>query len=474
MNQIMLFSDLKKKLFNANIFGKLKKQKIKFITDHSKDVNSNTLLVINSNKEFKRAYLKKAIDKGLDNIITNSYINNLNITQIVVKDLDKEILNLLNFRQPFNPKKSIAITGTNGKTSVTWYLAQICKYNNIETKLTGTLGFYKNNRKIKNSSLTTPSNLELYQFANSNKKNNDVFISEASSHGLHQGRYNNLNIDVAAITNLSQDHLDYHKTFKSYVESKMLLFTKVLNKNGVAVINSRLKNYKYFVSKIKSRNLKLITFGSKDVYFTQTKFLILNILGKKYNIKDLKLNNIQKENLECAIACALAVNIKINNIIKTLDKLKSASGRFEEIIYKKKSSKIIIDYAHTPDAIQNVLKSYSNKYFRPSLVFGCGGERDKSKRKKMSIIANKYAKKIYLTDDNPRNENANLIRKTLKKYCPKARNISNRRLAIQTAISEMHKHDILIIAGKGHEKYQIIKNKYYLFDDLKVAKDFIK
>ena len=254
----------------------------------------------------------------------------------------------------------------------------------------------------------------------------------------------------------------------------MLLFTKVLNKNGIAVINSRLKNFKYFVSKIKSRNLKLIIFGSKDVYFTQTKLLTLNILGKKYYIKDLKLNNIQKENLECAIACALAAKIKINNIIKTLNKLKSASGRFEEIIYKKKSSKIIIDYAHTPDAMQNVLKSYTNKSFKPSLVFGCGGERDKSKRKKMSVIANKYAKKVYLTDDNPRNENANLIRKTLKKYCQKARDISNRRLAIQTAISEMHQEDILIIAGKGHEKYQIIKNKNYLFDDFKVAKDFIK
>ena len=142
----------------------------------------------------------------------------MKITQIVVEDLDKEVLKLLNLRQPFNSKKSIAITGTNGKTSVTWYLAQICKYNNIKTKLTGTLGFYKNNKKIKKSTLTTPSNLELYQFANSNKRNNDIFISEASSHGLHQGRYNNVNIDVAAITNLSHDHLDYHK-IESNLES---------------------------------------------------------------------------------------------------------------------------------------------------------------------------------------------------------------------------------------------------------------
>ena len=168
------------------------------------------------------------------------------------------------------------------------------------------------------------------------------------------------------------------------------------------------------------------------------------------------------------------MKISPSKIVKNLYKLKSAPGRFEEIIYKKQSSKIIIDYAHTPEAIQNLLKSYSNKSFKPSLVFGCGGERDKTKRKKMAIIAHKYANKIYLTDDNPRNENPNLIRKTLKKYCQKAKDISNRRSAIHTAISEIDQKDILIIAGKGHEKYQIIKNRKYLFDDYQVVQKFIK
>ncbi len=470
----MLFSDIQKVLRNAKIIGKLNNKKIKLITDHTKDSSSNTLMVVDKNKNFKKIYLKDAITKGLRIIITNNYLKDLQITQVVVKDLAKDVSKLLKLRQPFNPKKSIAITGTNGKTSTTWYLAQICKLNNIQTKLTGTLGYFKNNKKVKNTSLTTPSNLDLYQFANSKTKNNEVFISEASSHGLHQGRYNNLIIDIAAITNFSHDHLDYHKTFQSYLESKMLLFTKVLKKNGTAIINSRLKNYRYFESKIKSRNLKLITFGSKDVYFNQQEYLNLFILGKKYQIKNLQLNKIQKENLECAIACALAINISVKNIIKTVNKLKTAPGRFQEILYKKKSSKIIIDYAHTPDAIKVLLKSYLNKSFKPSLVFGCGGERDKGKRKKMAIIANKYAKKVYLTDDNPRNENPNLIRKTLKKHCPKAKNISDRCLAIHTAILELKKKDILIIAGKGHEKYQIIKNKYYAFDDYQVVKNFIK
>ncbi len=470
----MRFSDIQKVLSDAQIIGNLDKKKIISITDHSKLANSNTLLVYDKNKNFKKIYLEEAISNGLIVIITNTYLEKLPITQVVVKNLTKDVFKILNYIQPYNPKKSIAITGTNGKTSTAWYLSQICKLNNISTKLTGTIGQFKNGKKIKDSTLTTPSNLDLYQFANSVKKNDYIFISEASSHGLHQGRYNNIYVDIAAITNLSHDHLDYHKNFSSYKKSKMILFNKVLSANGTAVINSRIKNFENLKSIIELRNIKILLYGSKDVYFKQNKFLYLSIFNKKYKIKNLKLNKIQIENLECAIACALAMNISSSKIIKTLHKLKSATGRFEEIIYKKKSSKIIIDYAHTPDAIKNLLQSYSSKIFKASIVFGCGGDRDKSKRKKMSEIVCKYAKKVYITDDNPRYENPGLIRKTLKKFCPNAIDISNRRLAIQTAIAEMEKNDILIIAGKGHEKYQIIKNKKNVFDDCKVVRDFIK
>ena len=163
-------------------------------------------------------------------------------------------------------------------------------------------------------------------------------------------------------------------------------------------------------------------------------------------------------------------------MLDKIKNLKPVRGRLEQIGNIKNNSKVILDYAHTPDALETSLKSLKEqfKYRKISIVFGCGGDRDKAKRPMMGKIANQYCDRVYLTDDNPRYENPNLIRKTLKKYCQKARDISNRRLAIQTAISEMHQKDILIIAGKGHEKYQIIKNKKYLFDDFKVAKDFLK
>jgi UDP-N-acetylmuramyl-tripeptide synthetase len=471
----MLFSDLKDIVNNQKIIGKLPKKKIKYISDHSKNVDGNTLLIINKKKNFKLSYLKEAISKNLNTIITNSFLKNCSLNQIIVKDLEKEISRLIKFRQPFLPKISVAITGTNGKTSTSWYLAQICKINRIPLKLTGTLGYFIDLKKYKDSVLTTPSNLDLYQFASESKKNKFCFITEASSHGLHQGRFNNFNIDIAAITNLSHDHLDYHKNFSSYINSKFLLFTKILNTKGVAVINSRLKNYRSLEKKIKERKIKIITFGSKDVFFYKNNNLYLYIFGKKYNLTKFQLiNNIQKENLECAIACALAMNISINKIINCLHKLKSAPGRFEMINFRQKNSKIIIDYAHTPDALENILKTFSYDNFKPSLVFGCGGNRDKEKRKKMAILAKKYANRVYITDDNPRYENPKIIRESIKKYCPKGVEISNRRKAIHKAIFKLDVNDILIIAGKGHEKYQLIKNKKIEFNDYKIAKNFIK
>jgi UDP-N-acetylmuramyl-tripeptide synthetase len=471
----MLFFDLKDIFNNSKIVGKLPKKKIKYLSDHSKNVDGNTLLVINKKKYFKLSYLKEAISKNLNTVITNSFLKNCSLNQIIVKDLEKEISRLMKYRQPFLPKISVAITGTNGKTSTSWYLAQICKINRIPSKLTGTLGYFINLKKYKDSSLTTPSNLDLCQFANESKKNKFCFITEASSHGLHQGRFKNFKIDIAAITNLSHDHLDYHKNFRSYVHSKLLLFTKILNTKGVAVINSRLKNYKNLAKKIKERKIKIITFGAKDVYFYKNNNLNLYIYGKKYNLKKFELiNNIQKENLECAIACALAMNININKIINCLHKLKSAPGRFEIINFRKKNSKIIIDYAHTPDALEHILKTFSYDNFKPSLVFGCGGNRDKEKRKKMAIVAKKNSNRVYITDDNPRYENPKTIRESIKKHCAKGIVIPNRRKAIHEAILKLDVNDILIIAGKGHEKYQLIKDKKIEFNDYKIAKNFIK
>ena len=174
------------------------------------------------------------------------------------------------------------------------------------------------------------------------------------------------------------------------------------------------------------------------------------------------------------ISCCLAINISEKKIINILNKVNNPPGRLQRIYYKKKRSEIYIDYAHTPDALEKILKSLKNKSKKPNLVFGCGGDRDKSKRKNMGIIAKNFASKVYITDDNPRNENATNIRKNILKYCPNAVDIANRKQAIKKALQEIGIEETLIIAGKGHEKVQIIKNKIKKFDDLQVVKNFIQ
>tara|TARA_Y100001970_G_scaffold294234_1_gene448895 strand:+ start:2151 stop:3563 length:1413 start_codon:yes stop_codon:yes gene_type:complete len=469
----MLFSEIKNYFKDAKIFGNLPNKKITYITNDSRNTDKNSLYIIDKKYKFHKLYLNEALENKVSTIITNKYFKDININQIVVRDIEIKIINLIRKKLPYDPKKTVAITGTNGKTSTTWYLAQICKLCNYSAKLVGTLGYYENLKKIKDTNLTTPNNLDLLQFSKSIVRKSNFFICEASSHGLAQGRLNNLQVDVAAITNISHDHLDYHKNFNNYVKSKFSLFTKFLDKNGIAVINYRLNNFQTLKKRMKQAKIRTIIFGYKDVYFKYKKKLYLNIFRKKFLINNLELNNTQKENLECAIACAISMDIDIKEILKIIPKLTNAPGRFECIKYKKKLSKIIIDYAHTPDALEHILKTYTYKKIKPSLIFGCGGDRDKLKRKKMAQISAKYADKVYITDDNPRYENPSKIRKELKKYCQKGIEISSRRKAIKVAIENLIKNEVLIIAGKGHEKYQIIKNKKYKFDDFKIAKSYL-
>ena len=200
----------------------------------------------------------------------------------------------------------------------------------------------------------------------------------------------------------------------------------------------------------------------------------MNIDNKKYKLENLKLKtNIEFENLECAITCCLALNINQSKIVRVLSKVTNPLGRLQTIEYKKKKSKIIIDYAHTPDALKKILLAYKIKKMKPAILFGCGGDRDQSKRKSMALIANKYARKIYITDDNPRNENPSKIRKKILKHCPRAIEVSDRREAIKLAVKELKINEILIIAGKGHEKIQVFKNKTIRFDDFTVVKQLL-
>jgi len=471
----MLLSNLGNFINIKKTYNFKKNKNFSSITANSKLTDKKTLLMYDTNKKIKRIYVDEAIRNNIPAIVTNKYINNLKIPQFVVSNINLAINSLLKKIYTKSPYKTIAVTGTNGKTSVVWYISKILTLLNYNNSTVGTLGHFINGKKINEVSLTTPAYEELYKFGSLSKKGKYIYIFEASSHALEQNRLRDYTINVAAITNISNDHLDYHKTFSRYKKSKMKLFNNHLENQGFAIINSKLKNLSKLKINLIKKNVKLKYFGNKYFNFRKTKDSVYLIINKnKYKLNNLKLNtNIELENLECAIACCLALNISQNKIVKVLSKVDNPPGRLEIVEYKKKNSKIVIDYAHTPDALKKILYAYKVKNTKPSLLFGCGGERDKSKRKVMGLIANKYANRIYITDDNPRNENPSEIRKNILKYCPRASEISNRKKAIKVAINELKMNEILILAGKGHEKIQIVKNKQLKFDDLEVVKQFI-
>ncbi len=469
----MLLTKVSKYISSSKIY-KLSKKKInfKFIHSNSKNISPGSILAISKKNKFSKKYTKEAVSKGAVAILTNKYIKEINITQYIVNNVEKNLYKLLSVLRPYPPLNSIAITGTNGKTSVVWYIAQICLYSRVDCKTYGTLGYYINSIKKNNSSLTTPDFEVLYQSAFSSKKNTYNFIFEASSHSLDQNRIKKFPINVAAITNITKDHLDYHKNFNMYKNSKYKLFYDYLDKNGYAILNDNLKDINTIKKKLQDK--KIISYGKKNSnvnLFNKRNKIYLKFFHKEYLTKLSKLSNFEIENISCAIACCHCLNINIDKIINSLSKIINPPGRLEKV---EKNHKVYVDYAHTPDALKKILISMTLDNKKPNLLFGCGGNRDKTKRLEMGKIANKYANKVYITDDNPRNENPSKIRKTIISKCKKGIEISNRKKAIEIAIREHKKEETLIIAGKGHEKIQILKNSIKKFDDLKIAKNELK
>ena len=474
----MHLSNLNKVIEIQKVYNFKKNKNFSSITSNSKFINNNTIFVYDKNSKSTLKYVNEAIKNKTPAIISNKYFKSISVPQFIVSNIKLETELLLKKLYKKMPYKSIAVTGTNGKTSVVWYVSKILTALNYYNTTVGTLGYFKNGKKIDEIGLTTPAYEELFKYGSHDipDNKNNIFIFEASSHALHQDRIRNYPIDIAAITNITSDHLDYHKKFHNYKNSKIKIFTKYLSKNGYAVINTRIKNFSSIKKKILENN-KIINYGKNFIFFenkNKNKNIRLKINNNYFKIKNLKLNtNIEFENLECAISCCIALKIDEKKIVNVLHKISNPPGRLQKLKYRKNNS-IFIDYAHTPDALEKTLLSVKFNNKKPVLVFGCGGERDKKKRKSMGIIANKFASKVYVTDDNPRNEDPSKIRKNILKYCPGGIEIPHRKLAIIKAINDLKINETLVIAGKGHEKIQIIKNKKIKFDDYEIVKKIIQ
>ena len=357
------------------------------------------------------------------------------------------------------PKNIIAVTGTNGKTSVADIFYQLLRINRIPAATIGTLGVKYNGKTIK-TNLTTPDTIALHKtLYNLKKKKINNVIIEASSHGLDQIRLHHIDFKAAIFTNFSQDHLDYHKNMKAYLNAKLILFKDILSKKSKIILDKDTKEFAIIKKIAQKKNIKILDISKKSKKIRQNSL--------KYT-GDFKIKN-----LTMAIEAIKLCGLKENLIYKALKKLKDVSGRLELIRKYPNNIKIFIDYAHTPDALFKtlnlLLKNYGNNI---SLVFGCGGERDKKKRPLMARIANNICKKIYITDDNPRNENPQKIRNELIKHISKNKvfNFGNRALAIKKAIQNAAPNEIVLIAGKGHEEKQIYKDRILNISDKKIIK----
>ena len=453
--------------------------------DSRKVKKGNIFFAIRGNKTSGEKFINDAIKKGAKAIISEKKIEKkkLKVPIILVKDSRKALSEACSKYYKYKPKNIIAVTGTNGKSSVANFFYQILSLNNISTASIGTLGVASKsyNKKTNLTSLYPISlhkNLKILK-----QKKIEHVILEASSHGLKQKRLDGLNINIGIFTNLSHDHLDYHKNKKSYLNSKMYLFEKLLKKKAKIITDEEIKEFKVIKKIAKKRKINQLTIGIdkgsikilSSFYRKDRQIVKVLFNSKAFTINVPLIGDFQLKNLFMAVLAASCLGIKIKKIFKQLHKIKAVPGRLECVAKLKNNSMAMIDFAHTPEALEKILLTLKEQFRKKIiLVFGCGGERDKKKRFTMGNIASKYCRKIFVTDDNPRNENPNKIRNSIIKACKKiAVDIGSRKKAIENGIIELRPNEILLVAGKGHEQTQDYGNKILTFSDKKVIKNLI-
>ncbi len=405
-------------------------------------------------------FIKDAIKNGASAIVCSRKFNTKkNIPIVKVKNVKKILTQACNKFYKNKPKNIIAVTGTNGKSSVADFFHQILSLNKIPVASIGTLGVKKNNNMKKND-LTSPDIISLHKELEKIKKNKiDNVIIEASSHGLHQGRLDGVKFKAGVFTNFSQDHLDYHKSMKQYLNSKKILFKRLLEKNKYIITDSSLKEFSNLTKIAKKRKLKMLTINS---FLNNQKKFSFPLIG-----------TFQNKNFLMSVLASKVCGLSLKKIQKITIKVKSINGRLQLIRKLPNKTKVYIDYAHTPDALYTVLESLAENYkSKITLVFGCGGNRDITKRHLMAKVAKKFSDKIYVTDDNPRNENPKKIRQTIIKYLKKRNyiEIGNRAKAIENSIITAKDNEIILIAGKGHEDYQDYGRKIIKISDKSIIK----
>ena len=457
---------------------------------NSKQISKNTVFIAYpGNKHDGREFIQEAIENGAAGIIFESKNLkkklNLSIPNISISDLRNKLAAISSqfYEYPSKKISIIGITGTNGKTTSAYWLSQCLNHLKIKTAFIGTLG-YGDLKKLKKSQNTTPSAIDLQRSIKEIYKKKYKYVAmEVSSHGIKEQRINNIEFKQRLFTNLSRDHLDYHKTMSEYAEVKKKFMLSEKNGNiivniddkvGQSIFNNSVlpDNKKVSFSIYKKSKIQATNISQKHNNLS----FDLNYYGKSFPVRLKLIGIFNIYNVLGVIGCLSTMGFEVNQIINSLKKIKQVPGRTEFIKKSKDLPSVMIDYAHTADALENILKSIKNNSFKKIiLVFGCGGDRDKGKRKEMAKVAEEYADHSLITSDNSRNENPkDIIEDISKHFDQEPIKIIDRKEAICEAIKMADKEDLVVIAGKGHEEYQEIGNKKIYFSDKKVVGDFIK
>ncbi|ONI45375.1 UDP-N-acetylmuramoyl-L-alanyl-D-glutamate--2,6-diaminopimelate ligase [Candidatus Epulonipiscioides gigas] len=478
--------ELKKVLENIKytlLQGDINKDINEIIYDSRIKTNNGLFIAIKGHISDGHKFISGAIENGARVVVvSDNVVLGENITVIKVDNTRQVMAALANnfYSHPSKKISLVGVTGTNGKTSTTFILAGLLEAYN---KKVGVIGTIENRigKQVLETARTTPESLDLQSlFSKMKEQDVDVAIMEVSSHALDLNRVDGCDFDIGVFTNLTQDHLDFHGTMDNYAAAKAKLFA-MCNINIINVDNP------YSQLMLDACKNEPITYGIKnpatffakniEIHAHETKYTLV------YNSKEIQIvvpipGEFTVYNTLCAIICAYKLGLPLEFIANELKTTKGVPGRVQSF-QSSRGYSVLVDYAHTPDGLENVLEAINN-FAKSNIitVFGCGGDRDNKKRPIMGEIASKYSTKVYITSDNPRSEEpAEIIRQIeegSKKYDTPYEIEPDRKTAIIKALSLAQKDDIILIAGKGHETYQHLKDGIIHFDDSEIISTFLE
>ncbi|MBL8698714.1 MAG: UDP-N-acetylmuramoyl-L-alanyl-D-glutamate--2,6-diaminopimelate ligase [Alphaproteobacteria bacterium] len=377
------------------------------------------------------------------------------------------------------PETIAAVTGTSGKTSVAAFARQLWTILGRSAASLGTLGIVAPHM-VRSGALTTPDPVALHQdLAELAGAGVTHVAMEASSHGLDQFRLDGVRLKAAAFTNLSRDHLDYHPTMVAYLAAKQRLFTELLPAGGTAVLNADAPEFETLAAAARARGQRIIGFGraGREIRLVEQTLdedgqsLSIEAFGRRSELRLPLAGAFQAMNALAALGLVVGSGTEAPWAVQALAKLEVVPGRLQRVARRSNGAAIYVDYAHKPDALETVLRALRPHTARELVVvFGCGGDRDSGKRPLMGEIAARLADRVFVTDDNPRSEEPAAIRSQILRACPGATEVASRREAIFLATAGLQAGDVLVVAGKGHERGQIVGNIVHPFDDIEVAR----